>query len=83
MAYLANNAIAVDQLLNTLLGGAPDETLSSRAHRMREKKQRFWGWTANAIDVVFYILASEIQHCRKSYEAEAKRRQLPPEFWPL
>ena len=31
-------AIAFDQLINTLLGGYADETLSARAHRMRVKK---------------------------------------------
>lgn len=33
MTRLKNILIAVDQLLNALLGGAPDETLSSHAHR--------------------------------------------------
>lgn len=28
--YVKNNLIAVDQLLNALLGGDPDETVSSR-----------------------------------------------------
>ncbi len=83
MAYLGNNAIAIDQLLNTLLRGKPDETLSSRAHRMREKKQRVWSWTANAIDLIFYVLTDEVDHCRHAYEAEVKRRQLPPEFQAL
>ena len=46
--------IAVDQLLNAALGGHADETLSARAHRMREKKHRYWGWTAGAIDRLFF-----------------------------
>ena len=36
-------AIAFDQLINAVLGGYADETLSARAHRMRVKKQRYWG----------------------------------------
>ena len=48
--YLFQNAVALDQLANTLIpGGMADETLSARAYRMREKKQRYWGWLANAI----------------------------------
>lgn len=35
MTRLKNILIALDQLLNALLGGSPDETLSSRAHRAR------------------------------------------------
>ena len=43
MRYALNFAIAVDQLANALLGGHADETLSARAHRMREKNHRYWG----------------------------------------
>lgn len=35
MSRLKNVLIALDQLLNALANGAPDETLSSRAHRAR------------------------------------------------
>lgn len=52
--YALNIFIALDQLANVLLAGAPDETLSSRAHRMRAKGQPVWGWTANAIDRLFF-----------------------------
>ena len=31
--YAYHNLIAIDQLFNTLTGGAADETLSSRAYR--------------------------------------------------
>lgn len=66
--------IALDQVLNVLCGGMADETLSARAHRMREKGQRYWGWTADAIDLLFFWQAG---HCRLSHEAEVARRQLP------
>lgn len=33
MTYGKRTLIAVDQLINTLLGGYPDETLSSRCYR--------------------------------------------------
>ena len=38
--YARNVAIALDQLINTLLGGDPDETISSRA----SKAARGSGW---------------------------------------
>jgi len=38
--YLFNILIAADQFLNTVLGGDPDETISSRA----AKQSRGWGW---------------------------------------
>ena len=69
--------IALDQLLNTLLGGMADETLSARAHRMREKGQRYWGWTANAIDALFFWQPG---HCKLSHEDEVTRRQLPKNY---
>jgi len=77
MTYILNFLIALDQLANSLLAGAPDETLSSRAHRMRQKKQRYWGWTASAIDTLFFW---QPDHCRLSYEQEVARRQLPRTF---
>lgn len=76
--YLLNLAIALDQLINAFLRGAPDETLSSRAHRMRAKGQPVWGWTANAIDWLFHLI--ERDHCEGAYQREWQRRQLPGVF---
>lgn len=73
-AWLLNLAIAVDQLANVLLAGAPDETLSSRAHRMRVKGHRWWGWTAAAIDALFFF---DPNHCARAHEAEQRRLQQP------
>jgi hypothetical protein len=41
--YFEQNAIAFDQFLNALIGGYADETLNARAHRMRQKRQPYWG----------------------------------------
>ena len=78
-AYLLNFGIAFDQLVNVLLAGDPDETLSSRAHRMRLKGHKYWGWTAGAIDRLFFWQAA---HCKQSYESELQRRQLPNHYQP-
>lgn len=72
--YLLNNLIALDQLANTLLAGEADETLSSRAHRMREKGHRWWGWTARFIDALFFW---QLEHCRNAWLSEVTRAQLP------
>lgn len=70
-------AIAVDQVLNTLIGGMADETLSARAHRMRVKGHRWWGWTAAAIDLLFFWQEA---HCRQAWLSEMQRRQLPEAY---
>lgn len=75
--YLLNVAIAADQAVNALLAGAPDETLSSRAHRMQLKGHRYWGWTAKAINLLFFW---EADHCRAAHESEQRRTQLPRSF---
>ena len=70
--YLLHLAVAFDQLLNALLRGDPDETLSSRAHRLRLKGHKYWGWTAGAIDRLFFWQPG---HCEASYHAEIDRLQ--------
>ena len=52
MTRLKNILIAIDQLLNAVLGGAPDETLSSRAHRAREEGKPGWRHVARLIDTL-------------------------------
>lgn len=77
MNWLIQTLIAFDQLVNALLAGFADETLSSRAHRMAVKRQRYWCWTAAVIDALFFW---QQNHCKKAYESERRRVQLPPEF---
>lgn len=67
--------IAIDQLANALFGGYADETLSSRAHRMRQKGQTYWRWTAGFIDTLFFWQKG---HCEAAWHSEMKRLQLPP-----
>ena len=69
--YLLNLALAFDQLLNAVLRGDPDESLSSRAHRMRTKGQPYWGWTANAIDLLFFWQRTP-GHCERAYLNECR-----------
>lgn len=75
MSYIRRLLIAVDQLLNAVLGGWPDETLSSRAWRWELNGVR--SWPRKLIDALFF---REVDHCRESYESERLGRQLPPEL---
>lgn len=59
--YLWNILISIDQLGNTLLGGDPDETISSRCAKILEKCY---------LCIVFCYIADRIDpnHCQKSIE---------------
>lgn len=78
MTYGKRTLIAVDQLLNTLLGGWPDETLSSRCYRWARDGVRTW--PCKFVDGLFFW---QKEHCKSSYESEKEGRQSPPELRPL
>ena len=65
-------AVAFDQLVNTLMGGYADETLSARAWRHHLDGSRTWPrWV---IDHLFFW---QTNHCKEAYESELLRKQLP------
>jgi len=70
--FVFNYLLAVDQLLNTLLLGHPDETLSSRLGRTIGKERYVWvGWFRLFVDYLFwfdYDIVNERKrgHCEKS-----------------
>ena len=68
--YARQCLIAADQLVNAVLGGWADETLSSRAWRESPR-------LARVIDIIFWF---DKDHCFESYVSERTRTQLPPEF---
>lgn len=75
MAYVRAVLIAVDQLVNTIFMGWPDETLSSRAWRWERDGVRVW--PRKLIDAIFF---AEKEHCYQSYISERERQQFPPEL---
>lgn len=77
MSYLKAVLIALDQLLNALSCGWPDETFSSRAWRWHVSGAR--SWPCKALDTIAAWLGDK-DHCRTSYESERMGRQLPPEL---
>ena len=74
MTYGKRTLIAVDQLINTLLGGWPDETLSSRAYRLAVDGTT---WPMRCIDALF---CWEKNHCEQAFDSERIGRQFPPEL---
>lgn len=70
-AYFWNLLIAIDQLINTLFGGDPDETISSRAGKYAADRR---GW----FPCVLCKLLDKIDpnHCAKSIETDEGERAL-------
>ena len=71
--------IAIDQLFNALIGGAADETLSSRTYRgavLAKHPRKRWRIWYRVINALFF----NADHCKTAYESEVKRRQYPVDF---
>lgn len=73
--YVGFIGVALTQLINTLLGGFPDETTSSRMWRWHLQGKPEGTIFAAVIDTIFFWQGD---HCRKAYEAERTRYHLPP-----
>lgn len=76
MGYGKAVLIGLDQLANAILGGWPDETLSSRCWRLSLAGR---DWPRLVVDGLARIFGDR-NHCRESYESERLGRQLPPEL---
>lgn len=59
--YFWNILIGIDQLANTLIGGDPDETISSRCGKRNWKPCRWLCRVLHKLDP---------EHCEKSIEAD-------------
>lgn len=75
MTYLLNVLIAFDQLINTLIGGYPDETLSASAWLGEQQGRIIPKIMRPVIDFLF--LPFESDHCRRAYESELNHTQRP------
>lgn len=76
MRYIKNIMIAIDQLCNCIIGGTPDETISAKLWRMRNKG-RFWKYSQIFVDRLFWF---DSDHCEESYNSELYRRQISSEY---
>lgn len=77
MNYFVQLLVALDQLLNALLLGYADETLSSRAYRADRDGKVFGLFFRPLIDTVFFF---QKNHCHQAYLEEVHRRQYPKHF---
>ena len=77
MQYLKRVLIALDQLVNTIFMGWPDETISSRSYRW--DKDGIRSWPRRLIDCIAWVFRDK-NHCYESYISERVGRQLPPEL---
>jgi hypothetical protein len=69
--YIWNVLISVDQLFNTLLGGDPDETLSSRMGKRAREGDKLGIIVCGVLNVI------DKNHCEKSIEWDEGRRINP------
>lgn len=66
--------LCTSMLLNAVLGGWHDESLSARAWRLEFHRRR-WHFMRVLIDRLFWW---EPAHCQAAYFADQKRRSLSP-----
>jgi hypothetical protein len=73
MQYLWNLLVSLDQFVNTVAGGDPDETISSRAAKADAEGKR-WG-------CILCGLLDKIQkdHCQRSLEPDEGARAIIPD----
>ena len=71
--WLWNILIGLDQLGNTLIGGAPDETISARAGRYQGKVW-YWTWLSKVLNWI------EPGHTANAIQAEKEKRQQDPSY---
>ena len=74
-AYFWNIFISMTQMLNTVLGGWPDETTSSRLWRLEVQGSRTAAVLRRCVDRLFFW---QKDHCAKAHFSERKRYQFPP-----
>lgn len=67
MRYIVNVLLALDQLLNAVLGGYPDETISSRAGKARLEQKRWACVLCKFLDIF------DKDHCLDAIEADEGR----------
>lgn len=77
--YLMNLLIGLDQLANALLGGACDETLSSRTYRMARTRGGGWMRLERLVNTLFWrdVDSKGRRHCELSYLVEMRRGHMP------
>jgi hypothetical protein len=89
--YLYNLCYSIDQFCNTVLGGDPDETISSRLGKLRRRNSGVIPWSRPVSRAVASLLdALDPGHCASSIEDDRGGRAIlngdtspPPRSEPL
>lgn len=68
--YVLRILLSLDQLLNTLWGGYPDETISSRCERGRLRGYWYWCWLAKFLNWL------DPNHTMEALRSEKERAHL-------
>lgn len=69
--YLLNILISIDQFGNTLLGGDPDETISSRLGKLKSRNGGRIPWTRPLSKLIDWILDKiDPNHSTKAIEKD-------------
>lgn len=77
--YLKRVLIALDQLLNAICGGWPDETISAVCYRKSQEKGHY-GFKLLKFILDITLTPIKQDHCFESYYSEMKRSQLPEKY---
>ena len=70
--YIRNVLVGLDQFANSVLGGSPDECISSRLARLG-RTSRLWAWCRDRVDDLFGK-----GHCEAS---EKQDKNIDPPTW--
>ena len=73
--YGTNVLEGLDNSVSAEIGGDPDESISSRLGKARERKSG-WTYIANKVDLVALELTGDENHCHNSIERDEGRKQL-------
>ena len=73
--YGFNCWYAKDNLFSAQTGGDPEETVSSRLGKARDKGSG-WGYIANKVDLVARVFFNDLDHCNKSKELNEGSEQV-------
>jgi len=77
-AWVLNILTSIDQLLNTIFGGDPDETVSSRLGKIEENYNGKIPWRRYPLAAFLTWALNKIDpgHCEKGIEDDEGRHQL-------
>lgn len=79
LQYLKNVLIGIDQLVNTIFGGFPDETISAVCYRKSQEKGHY-GHKFLKFWLDWILTPIKHDHCFLAYRSEMERSQLPPKY---